>query len=257
MVFGYVYETGKRSGNEDALLFRSSLFAGGELLFMAVCDGMGGMENGAEASGFCIREMETWYDRQLLPYIGTCSRQLRDIGPALKSKGFCLYRQMNQALFQQMRCTGRKMGSTATMCIVYENRYYLFHVGDSRAYLLKHRMGNSSFRQLTIDHGNGNGLSRCMGLNKEWKPDFKTGRIGKKGMLLCSDGFYRQYKKAVWKGCLNPQKLEGEESIRKRLREIADYNMRQGEQDNISAIYMNRSRNERRESGKWSFRKSM
>lgn len=39
MEFGYVYETGVRERNEDALLLRNSLFAKGELILAAVCDG--------------------------------------------------------------------------------------------------------------------------------------------------------------------------------------------------------------------------
>lgn len=238
MVFGYVYETGKRACNEDALLFRSSLFAGGELCFAAVCDGMGGMDNGMEAAGFCIGEMESWFDRQLIPLIGSHKAGGRDMKSAIRSKGFCLYRRMNRALFEQMRQTGKRMGTTALMCVIYRQRFYLFHIGDSRGYLVRRPWNQKRFLQLTKDHGNEKGLFRCIGLNREWKPDFMTGRLGKAGILLCTDGFYRAYNQKVWNGCLNPKKLREEDGIRKRLREIADYNLRQGERDNISALYM-------------------
>lgn len=238
MVFGYVYETGKRACNEDALLFRSSLFAGGELCFAAVCDGMGGMDNGMEAAGFAIREMEAWFDRQLIPLIGSCRTKGRNIGPIIRSKGYRLYRQMNRTLFEQMRETGKRMGTTAVMCVIYQDMFYLFHIGDSRGYLLKRTFKRYRFMQLTKDHGNEKGLFRCLGLNREWKPDFVTGRLGKSGMLLCTDGFYRAHERNVWKSCLNPEKMREEEGIRKRLREIADYNLRRGEGDNISALYL-------------------
>lgn len=238
MVFGYVYETGKRVRNEDALLFRSSLFAGGELTYAAVCDGMGGTGNGMEASYFCIREIEAWYDRQLIPLIGTCGLQSKDIKAAVKSKGFNLYRQINRELFEQMRHTGKSLGTTAIMCAIYKGRYYLFHIGDSRAYLLWDYGGIFRCRRLTRDHGNEKGLSKCLGLNREWKPDFKTGRIGKGGMLLCTDGFWRRAERKIWKSCINPAKMKEESVIGKRLKEIADYNMRRGEKDNISAIYV-------------------
>lgn len=238
MTFGYVYETGKRAENEDAILFRSSLFAGGELSFAAVCDGMGGMEKGTEASYLCIREMEAWYDRQLVPFISACKNQPRNLGAAIKSRGFTLYRQINRTLFEQMRLKGKMMGTTAVMCVIYKGRYYLFHIGDSRAYFIYKPMGLFLCRQFTKDHGNEKGLSRCLGLNREWKPDFKTGRIGKRGILLCTDGFWRGFDLAVWKKCMDPLKLKDEMNIMKRLKEIADYNMRKGERDNLSAIYL-------------------
>lgn len=129
MKFGYVYETGKRAENEDALLFRCSLLSEGELWFAAVCDGMGGMKNGMEASAFCVREMEAWFDRQLIPCICTCGKHKRRLEEIIRSKGFMLYRQMNRELFEKMRMAGTAMGTTAMMCILYKGRYYLFHTG--------------------------------------------------------------------------------------------------------------------------------
>lgn len=238
MVFGYVYETGARKRNEDALLFRSSLFADGELIFAAVCDGMGGMENGMEASSFCIREMETWFDRQLVPCISGAGKKEGKVEKVIRSKGFCLYRQINRALFDRMRLEGKSMGTTALMCIIYKGSYYLFHIGDSRGYLLGKKFGIFSCRQLTKDHGNEKGLSRCLGLNKRWEPDFYKGRLGNRGMLLCTDGFWRKYDKGIWKKCMDRRKMVKEQAIGKRLKEIAHYNMRMGERDNISALFI-------------------
>lgn len=238
MVFGYVYETGGREKNEDALLFRSSLFAGGELAFAAVCDGMGGMENGMEASSFCIREMETWFDRQLVPCVAAADCKGRNLEKLIRSKGFTLYRQINRALFDQMRLHRRAMGTTAVMCILYKGRYYLFHLGDSRGYLVGKRWGIFLCRQLTKDHGNEKGLSRCLGLNRCWEPDFHKGRLGKRGMLLCTDGFWRKSDRRIWKRCMDKKKMDREQSIGKRLREISRYNISRGETDNISAIYI-------------------
>ncbi len=238
MKFGYVYETGKRAENEDALLFRCSLLSKGELVFAAVCDGMGGMEKGKEASALCMGEMETWFDRQLIPCICDCGEKEKNLKQIIKSKGFMLYRQMNRALFQKMRTEGAAMGTTALMCILYRGKYYLFHIGDSRTYLLGKRMNFFLCRQITKDHGNEQGLFRCLGLNKEWEPDFYSGRIGKNGLLMCTDGFFRKYDKNVWKRCLDGKKLNCESSIGKRLGEIAAYNIRQKERDNISAIYI-------------------
>jgi len=238
MTFGYVYETGKRAENEDALLFRSSLFAGGELVFAAVCDGMGGMEKGVEASYTCMREMEAWYDRQLVPLISSCKVRSKDLGAAIRSKGFMLYRQINRTLFEQMRFKGTMMGTTAIMCVIYQGRYYLFHIGDSRAYFIKRQWGLSVYSRITKDHGSEKGLTRCLGLNREWKPDFRKGKIGKNGILLCTDGFWRGFDQKIWKKCMNPTKMKDQMSIGKRLKEIADYNIRMGERDNLSAIYI-------------------
>lgn len=245
MVFGYVYETGRRQRNEDAMLFRSSLFSDGEVVFAALCDGMGGMEKGAEASLLCIREMELWFDRQLMPLLMRERQSDRKLKKAIRAKGFFLYRQMNQKLFDKMRREKSRMGTTALMCLIYRKRYYLFHIGDSRAYRIKRIWKKTVFKQLTKDHGNERGISRCLGLNREWKPDFLCGSIKSGGILLCTDGFSNQYEQKVWEACLIPDSLQDENGICRRLKELAVFNLRKGETDNISALYVGKGRGEK------------
>ncbi|MCH5281033.1 MAG: serine/threonine-protein phosphatase [Lachnospiraceae bacterium] len=237
MKFGYVYETGMRKENQDALLYRLCQFSGGELAFLAVCDGMGGMECGMEASAICIREMEAWFDGELIPFLEKQKRGKKELKKGIQSKGFSLYRRINHILFEKMRLEGKKMGSTALLCLVYRERYYLFHIGDGRAYLQRKALLFQGFRKLTKDHGDERGLLKCLGLNREWKPDFYTGRCKAGGMLLCTDGFYRKYDKKLWKNCLAWKKLQSDAVISKRLKEIGNYNIRQKETDNISALY--------------------
>lgn len=246
MVFGHVYETGRRQCNEDAVLLRSSLFSDGEVVFAAVCDGMGGMEKGAEASLFCIGEMELWFDRQLIPLLAKEWKNEGQLKAAIRAKAFWLYRQMNHKLFDKMRREKRHMGTTALMCLIYRDKYYLFHIGDSRAYRIKRILERTVLKQLTKDHGNERGISRCLGLNREWKPDFLCGSIKKGGILLCTDGFSNQYEKKVWEACLNPAGLQDEAAVCRHLKELAAFDLRKGETDNISALYAGRKMGEKR-----------
>ena len=240
MEFGYVYETGVRACNEDALLFRSSLFSEGELVMAAVCDGMGGMQSGMEASFFCTQEMEEWFDTQMIPCIETYGTKHRKLKRIIRSKGFMLYQHMNRKLFERMRVEKVRLGTTATMCLIFGEYYYLFHLGDSRCYGFSKCMWQTKIRKLTKDHGTPNGLSKCLGLNKEWKPEFSTGKLGKQRLLLCSDGFWRKQDMQLWKRCLNSKKMKDEKGITKRLKAVADYNLQMGEKDNISAIFIGR-----------------
>ena len=66
---GYVYDKGARDKNEDALLYRETLFKKGTLALGCVCDGMGGMDEGERASSLCIRRIEDFYDHVLVPFI--------------------------------------------------------------------------------------------------------------------------------------------------------------------------------------------
>lgn len=240
MEFGYVYETGVRERNEDALLLRNSLFAKGELILAAVCDGMGGMESGVDASFYCIREMEEWYDAKLIPVVENYGMNPQKLKRVIRSKGFQLYQQMNKKLFERMRVEKVRMGTTATMCIVFRDYFYLFHLGDSRCYRFSRGIWGTQIRRMTKDHGTAGGLSRCLGLNKEWKPDFLTGKSNGHHFLLCTDGFWRRQDLQLWKRCMEVKKMSDGNIRTKRLKTIVDYNLRMGEKDNISAVYIGR-----------------
>lgn len=240
MEFSYVYETGARAYNEDALLYRSSLFAEGELVLAAVCDGMGGMQSGMEASLYCVKEMEEWFDTQIIPCVETYGMKHGKLKRIIRSKGYMLYQHINRKLFDRMRVEKVRLGTTATMCLIFGEYYYLFHLGDSRCYCFSKCMRQTKIRQLTKDHGATGGLYKCLGLNKEWKPEFLMGKLGKQSLLLCSDGFWRKQDLQLWKRCLNCGKMKDEKGIVKRLKTVADYNLRMGEKDNLSAIYIRR-----------------
>ena len=93
---------------------------------------------------------------------------------------------------------------------------------------------------MTEDHrGEGNILTRCMGSFPMSEVDVRFGRYHKKtGFLLCSDGFWGRAAEELLREMLDPSEILTEEQIQKRLSEIGSYGMRQGERDNLSAIYV-------------------
>ncbi len=58
------------------------------------------------------------------------------------------------------------------------------------------------------------------------------------GFLLCSDGFYHFLTEDMLAELLDPSEIKEEEQLERRLKELAGYGMKQGEQDNISALYV-------------------
>ena len=97
------------------------------------------------------------------------------------------------------------MGTTIDICLIYNNRVYISHIGDSRVY----RIRNGTIRQLTQDHSyvqalvkqgtitkaeaathpKKNVLMKALGCNAFVEPDMMI-RGFQKGdtLLLCSDG---------------------------------------------------------------------
>lgn len=238
MLFGYVYETGMRMSNQDALLFRSTLLSQGELCMAVVCDGMGGEECGERASYECVCALDDWFDQELLPVFTKRYRSSLDKMKLIKSKGIMAFHDMNRRLFTNMRKQKGKMGTTASVLILYNHDFYIFHIGDSRVYFALNLFGKTIFLRKTKDHTSKYKLTRCLGLNKEYKPDFCYGKTWCKHFLLCSDGFWKNYDYEIWRNCLDTKYMTEDMKMNKRLKELAMDNLKKGMKDNISALWI-------------------
>src|SRR6185295_25510 len=99
----------------------------------------------------------------------------------------------------------RGMGTTVTALTLFENRFLIGQVGDSRAYLLR----DGHLTQLTKDHSYvqeqvdagyltpeqarthpySNVITRCVGANSDVMPDIYVGQVKPQDLfLLASDG---------------------------------------------------------------------
>lgn len=237
MKIGYVYDAGGRSLNEDALLYRESLFKSGTLALAAVCDGMGGMDEGEAASSLCISELEDFYDHVLIPFITDCGQKGRHFRRALDIKMIAVFKKINDLLFERMRREKVFSGSTMTVCLMFNDRYRIYHIGDSRAYRLMDIPGiKTVFFLRTKDDIRDKKLSRCVGLNRDHKPQIRGGYFKKGGMLICSDGFYKRCDERNLKSALYLTSLTDNTAINKRLSALCEDVKKRGEKDNITAI---------------------
>lgn len=230
-----------RKTNQDSVLALQALTSQGRVLLAAVCDGMGGMDCGEWASGYVTEELVTWFYDGLLKAVGR-KKPLWVLRRSLERK---LYRaQRNMQTYADRR--GLKMGTTMSLLVLWEKKYLLWHLGDSRVYRLPGRRSyGGPFHRgkkqvlLTEDHVQGkNRLTKCVGSFGYFPPDFRMG-IVKKGeaYLLCSDGFWHTMDGQEMGDALEPASMT-EERCERRLREIGEAAMRRGEQDNLSAVYI-------------------
>lgn len=134
----------KREKNEDSLLVNADMG-----LFM-VADGMGGHLGGEFASRIAVKTVEETIQQLLLDPEATIALDSvfdrTDPGEILK---YAL-RLASQKIYEEAcRNTNlRGMGTTAVVLFIRDDKGYIAHVGDSRAYLVR----NSEIRQLTADH---------------------------------------------------------------------------------------------------------
>ncbi|MBD5519656.1 MAG: serine/threonine-protein phosphatase [Lachnospiraceae bacterium] len=219
--------------NQDSLVLIQALTSQGRVLMAAICDGMGGMDMGEVASGYLTEELVTWFYDGLLDAIGK-KKALWIIGRCAKRKLYQIQRRIECYAGKR----SLEIGTTMSMLILWEKRYLIWHLGDSRIYRLK-RGREAKVQLLTKDHADNEGrLFKCIGNFGYFVPDFTMGSVKKgEAFLICSDGFRKRIDVEEMGEALSPSRIR-ENRIRKHLREIGDAAMRRGERDDISAVYV-------------------
>ena len=136
------------------------------------------------------------------------------------------------------------------MLLLFQNRYYITNVGDTRAYLAAGQL-----RQITKDHTvvareiergsmtqeqarldpRRNVLLQCVGASPVIDPDFFSGEARPGSLfLLCSDGFRHEITEQEIFSRLNPAILRNENDMRAGAVSLVELNKQRQEQDNIS-----------------------
>ncbi len=188
-------DTGRvRSSNQDAAA--SGLFDGG--CWGVVCDGMGGASGGDIASSRAVEIIGGQLESRLVS--GMDAEQTGQIVQEAVSMANAEIYEMSQNDLSL-----RGMGTTVVCAVVFGGSAFVFHAGDSRAYLL----GGRSIKCVTKDHSmvqelvdigrltpeqarthpRKNIITRAIGVGQSVKVDqcrlaLKEGQM----LLLCSDG---------------------------------------------------------------------
>lgn len=127
-----------RQENEDAILSMTSKKAG----LFAIADGMGGHANGKFASQQVIEALKSWWHENSME-IEQLEIYEQYIFESLKTK----IDQVNQDVINHGKLQNCLMGTTLSVLFIYDSRYYVLHVGDSRIY----HLNKLQLYQLTTD----------------------------------------------------------------------------------------------------------
>lgn len=190
-----------------------------EYAILAMCDGMGGLDDGSFASSLVISSIRDSI------IAGLISKE--DIYNAILSA--------NQQILDKYKETNKQCGTTCTVAVIGGGYYYGWHIGDTRFYQFR---GNS-YRVLTEDHTVLNNkrkkgidvteeltkkyksiLSRCIGVSQKprldsFEGDYESGDV----FIACSDGFWNFWNMDT-------------SSLQERINEVKV----KGERDNITVV---------------------
>lgn len=237
----------KKTVNQDCLFVKQYQTAIGNVVFAVLCDGMGGLQRGEEASAAIVEAFQLWAEKQLIQ-MAKVSIEDCDI----RRQWTEIITEQNKKLYDYGEAEGISIGSTVVALLLTEERYYALNIGDSRIYEI-----GAEVKQITSDHtviaeeirrGNmtpqqaetapmKNVLTRCIGAESTVYPDMFFGSPRKDCVyVLCSDGFRHLISETEMQTLLLLQNEPNTHRMENCARELVERNKRRGETDNISVI---------------------
>lgn len=164
-----------------------------------LADGMGGYKGGEVASCLATKTALSYIKTNFEKILKDKEEILKLIKSAMEYANMVVYEKSNQ----EKELEG--MGTTLEVCLIYNNKVYIGHVGDSRIY----RIRKEFIRKLTHDHSyveklvkdgtitrqeamhhpKKNMLTKALGCTSFVEPDVTVkGFIKDDIILICSDG---------------------------------------------------------------------
>ena len=186
-----------RDINEDSYYITEDSFSNIQLFILA--DGMGGCNAGDLASKLAVNCTKSYIENNISDTPKDKESLIQLIGSSMEYANMVVYEKS----LENKELTG--MGTTLEVCLIYNNRAFISHIGDSRIY----RIRKGLIRQLTQDHSyvetlvkqgtitkeeakhhpKKNMLTKALGCNAFVEPDVMVRGFQKEDILvICSDG---------------------------------------------------------------------
>ena len=128
-----------REINEDSFYISDSL---DEVQLYMLADGMGGYKGGEIASKLAIQSAKNYIENNFKQIEKDKDSIIQLVGSSVEYANMIVYEKSKE----NKELEG--MGTTLDVCLIYNNRVFIGHVGDSRVY----RIRKEFMRKLTQDH---------------------------------------------------------------------------------------------------------
>lgn len=239
-----------RKVNQDACCVRMMRTREHTLVMAAVCDGVGGLQEGDHASKSTIQALNNWFDYNVGKRIlGAVRDQLLD---RLQDEIEQCVRKQNQILCEYARDRGIRIGTTLTLLLIIDGQYLIAQIGDSRAYRIEQELtqltedqsvvaqevkaGRLSVEEAKHDKRR-NMILQCIGASESLCIAFQRGQVYPDNVFfLCSDGFVHELEDEEIKCFFDPKILVDSAAVKKCLKNAVEKVKERGERDNITVV---------------------
>lgn len=237
----------RKETNQDSISLMVAQTPAGKCCFAIVCDGMGGLADGEVASATVIREFRRWFEESF-PLILAEGGNIED---TIATEWDVLCSRLNSTIKANGAARNIRLGTTITTALLYNGRYIIMNVGDTRAY----EITKSGIRQITDDQtfvnrevkagrmtpeeamvdDRRNVLLQCIGASDSVYPDMFYGDIQSDSVyMLCVDGFRHEISSEELAYYFSPLILRNKDDMKKSCDYLISENKRRYEQDNIT-----------------------
>lgn len=236
-----------KTTNQDSYGARVLTTPLGKMVFAVLCDGMGGLEKGEVASATVVNAFLRWAD-QRLPAL--CAEGLTDA--AIREEWTHVVTEYNSKIQLYGKSLGVRLGTTATVILITDQRYFILNVGDSRAYEIQFNVRVLTKDQTVVAREVEQGLLtpeqartdprrsvllQCIGASDAVYPDFFFGRTMKDAVyMLCSDGFRHEITPEEIFAYLQPAQMLSAEGMQANMDTLIAMVKQRQERDNITAL---------------------
>ena len=179
-----------------------------ESLVAVICDGVGKSNHAAMAATiavetFCSINLQEWFEKRL-----ETGNHVFD----------CLHSINNRIRLYKPSEYRNKYATTIAGLMIYNNRYMVLNLGDSRVY----KYSDGMMKQISKDHIIHGSLSRYLGANTaRCNPEIQQGFINKGDyFIVCSDGLYKSITDIQIEEILSNQERSLEQKQKKLISEI-------------------------------------
>ena len=235
----------KETNQDSLLLVQRGQTQDDEAVLAVICDGVGGLKMGERSSAAVVTAFRDWFDERVEELY-----EQEEPETELFDDWDNLIQSLHIRLKDNSEKAGFRSGTTVEAVLFMKGRYYIWHVGDCRTYII-----SDTLTQLTTDHtivqreltegkltpeqarkdSRQSLLLQCVGAGKDVKPDYLSGEVlPHRTFLICCDGFRRKVTEAeIKKSCRYSSK---EKKLHEALEETAQLCMKRKETDNITGI---------------------
>lgn len=236
-----------RENNQDSLIVKSLNIKNRTMLLAAVCDGVGGLSQGERCSRRAAELLSAWFDYEL-PQI----MEQPQAEEVLRYRFRQVIVDINKEIYFQNCRNGVSGGTTLTALLLWDYRYMIAHVGDSRVYAIGSQavcltkdhswvaqeiaMGRLTPEEAAV-HPKLNVILRCIGADSDVEVDMVNGVIQEPTVfVLCTDGFWHYVGVNEWLAYFSPYVIHQDNVLADRLYYMANQVKQRGESDNITSI---------------------